>query len=133
MNDKELEKIFKQKKEKIQTKKNGKVVTTQGFVNTTFPQFKLWFKQDVFDKGCFYCGLTNTQSLSLYNKRYHATRGGKRGKRLELDRQDPIKKYDELENLVWCCYWCNNAKSNFFTALEFVPIAKAIGAVLRTI
>lgn len=133
MSEKELEKIFKQEKEKKQTKKNGKVVITPGFVTTTFPQFQAWFKQDVFDKGCFYCGLTNSESLALYNKRYHATRGGKRGKRLELDRKDPSMNYDLLDNLVWCCYWCNNAKSNFFSANEFMPIAKAIGNALRQI
>ena len=65
--------------------------------------------------------------------RADATRGGKRGKRLELDRVNPNLPYDNLDNIVWCCYWCNNAKSNFFTNDEFLPIANAIGNVLRNI
>jgi hypothetical protein len=65
--------------------------------------------------------------------RPHATRGGKRVKRLELDRIDPDLEYDILENIVWCCYWCNNAKSNFFTNEEFKPIALSIGKILREI
>ncbi len=65
--------------------------------------------------------------------RLDATRGGKRGRRLEIDRINPSLSYDRLENLVWCCYWCNNAKSNFFTKEEFMPIAKIIGEALKKI
>lgn len=101
-----------------------------GFVNVTFIDFQNWFDQKLFDKGCSYCGSTNEQSLELYNLRPNATRGGKRGKRLELDRMNPFVPYDNLENIVWCCYWCNNTKSNFFTADEFAGIAKAIGEAL---
>jgi len=50
-----------------------------------------------------------------------------------LDRKDPKETYDNLDNLVWCCYWCNNAKSNFFTEEEFKPIGKSIGMVLKQI
>jgi hypothetical protein len=28
------------------------------------------------------------------------------------------------------CYWCNNAKTDEFTAEEFKPIGEAIGAAL---
>jgi hypothetical protein len=59
--------------------------------------------------------------------------GGKRGKRLEIDRKDPFMAYDNLDNIVWCCYWCNNAKSNFFNETEFKPIALAIGNSIRKI
>jgi hypothetical protein len=65
--------------------------------------------------------------------RLDATRGGKRGKRLEIDRRDPRLSYDDINNIVWCCYWCNNAKSNFFTEEEFRPIALAIGEALKKI
>jgi len=111
---------------------------TAGFIAATFSDFKLWFKLDEFHKGCHYCGTTNQKSAELYllqrsGRRPDATRGGKRGKRLELDRKDPFKPYDDLSNLVWCCYWCNNAKSNFFTEQEFRPIAKAIGEAIAKI
>ena len=134
MTKNELRLIFSQKKQKTNPK--GKI--TAGFVNITFDQFQEWFNEDDFNRGCFYCGITNDRSYQLYQmqrlgERPDATRGGKRGKRLELDRCDPNQPYDNLENIVWCCYWCNNAKSNFFTQNEFAPIARAIGEVLRNI
>jgi hypothetical protein len=137
MSEEQLKKIFNQKKQK-ETIKNGKTVIKHGFVNTTFDQFSSWFQQDVFDKGCHYCGTTNQRSNDLYQlqrtgKRYDATRGGKRGRRLELDRKNANRSYDDLDNLVWCCYWCNNAKSNFFSEEEFVPIGAAIASALKRI
>lgn len=131
----ELRKIFNRKKEKLD-KKTLKI--TAGFKSTKFNEFNQWFKKEEFDLGCHYCGITNEESLKLYNMqragaRPDATRGGKRGKRLELDRKNPFKPYDDLDNLVWCCYWCNNAKSNFFTYEEFKPIAIEIGTALKRI
>lgn len=129
-----LKNIYTQKKATLSTKGKKK----DGFEYTSFDQFLNWFNQDVFENGCHYCGTTNEESGRLYNfqrngLRPDATRGGKRGKRLELDRVDPNDSYDNLNNLVWCCYWCNNAKTNFFTAEEFKPIAKEIGNQLKNI
>lgn len=134
MTTEEKKKIFNQKKEKIN--KQGKTIA--GFRNTTFEDFLNWYDEEIFNQGCNYCGTTNEQSLYLYEMqrngiRPDATRGGKRGKRLELDRVNPNLPYDNLDNLVWCCYWCNNAKTNFFTHDEFMPIARAIGGALRII
>jgi hypothetical protein len=134
MTTEEKKKIFNQKKEKIN--KQGKTIA--GFRNTTFEDFLNWYDEEIFNQGCKYCGTTNEQSLYLYEMqrngiRPDATRGGKRGKRLELDRVNPNLPYDNLDNLVWCCYWCNNAKTNFFTHDEFMPIARAIGGALRII
>jgi hypothetical protein len=134
MSPTELKIIFTQKKEKID--KKGKIIA--GFRNITFEDFSNWFNKAIFNNGCKYCGITNERSLQLYEMqrnglRADATRGGKRGKRLELDRVNPNLPYDNLDNLVWCCYWCNNAKSNFFSYEEFLPIANEIGNVLRNI
>jgi hypothetical protein len=138
----ELRKIFNQKKQKTDrtVSKKGiiKEKLVEGFEKTTFEEFQLWFKESRYQSGCKYCGTSSASTLNLYNKaisgeRYNWTRGGKRGKRLELDRIDPSQKYDELQNLVWCCYWCNNAKSNFFSKTEFEPIAKAIGKAINKI
>lgn len=142
MSPEELRKIYNQKKQRtkrtISKKGNVKEKIVEGFVKTTFEEFQTWFKKSKYQSGCKYCGTSSFSTLKLYNdantgERYDWTRGGKRGKRLELDRVDPSKKYDELENLVWCCYWCNNAKSNFFNEDEFEPIAKEIGKVIKKI
>lgn len=129
MNEEQLKKIFQGKYRKKD--KKGKPIAS--FQNTTFEQFKAWFNQEEYDRGCIYCGTTHERSLELAKLRPQATRSGKRAQRLELDRQDPVKEYDNLPNLKWCCYWCNNAKSNFFSANEFVPIGRAIGEVLKGI
>lgn len=118
---------------------NNKKNEHNGFLNTTVENFIEWFDQDKFDKGCCYCGTTNETSLKIFeaqmnNIRHNATRGGKRMRRLELERRDPNEPYDNLSNLDWACYWCNNAKSNFFTENEFKEgISIAIKSVIDQI
>jgi hypothetical protein len=143
MTKEHLKTIYNQKKQKIERKTNKKGIIIEkvvaGFNLTTFDQFyNNWYNKEKFDKGCFYCGTTNETSEALYKIqldgiRPNATRGGKRGKRLELDRIDPNLPYDHIDNIVWSCYWCNNAKSNFFTKEEFEPIAKEIGKCIKKI
>jgi len=125
-----LREIYKSKRQRLDTT-TGKV--TIGFEKATFDEFWRWFQLSKFGEGCHYCGTTNDQSSRLYEMRKTRTRGGKRGKRLELDRINPDLPYDCLDNLVWCCYWCNNAKSNFFSDQEFKSIAVEIGKVLNEI
>lgn len=143
MTKEELKIIFNQKKQKTERKISKKGMVKEkliaGFNLITFDQFyNNWFNKENFEKGCSYCGTTNKTSEALYKiqqegLRPDATRGGKRGKRLELDRVDPNLPYDNLNNIVWCCYWCNNAKSNFFSKEEFEPIAKEIGKSIEKI
>lgn len=133
MKREELKKVYDGKKQKREKRKDGSYKIIQGFVNSTFGEFLTWHQQSNFDQGCWYCGLTNEESFQLYNMRPHATRGGKRGRRLEIDRKDPLQPYDNLPNLVWCCYWCNNAKSNFFSEEEFTFVAIEIIRQLRNI
>ena len=143
MTKEELKIIFNQKKQKTERKISKKGIVKEkliaGFNLITFDQFyNNWFNKENFEKGCSYCGTTNKTSEALYKiqqegLRPDATRGGKRGKRLELDRVNPNLPYDNLNNIVWCCYWCNNAKSNFFSKEEFEPIAKEIGKSIEKI
>ena len=37
---------------------------------------------------------------------------------MEIDRIDPSGDYSK-ENIVLCCYWCNNAKTDEFSYFEF--------------
>lgn len=79
---------------------------------------------------CEYCGLTAQETRLLYEHYPECTRGGKRGKRLEWDRKNPFLPYS-IENLVKACYWCNSAKTNYFSYEEFKNIGPAIGAINR--
>jgi hypothetical protein len=100
----------------------------KSFNTISFDKFKEWYLK--LDKCCEYCGLTPEESLVLFKKYPHATRGGRRGKRLELDRKNPRLEYgSDLSNIVLACYWCNNAKTNYFTYDEFLLIGKSISAV----
>lgn len=114
--DKELRKIY-----------NSKV----GLKKNSFDIFKEWYIKQ--NNCCAYCSLTTEQSLVLFNKYPNATRGGRRGKRLEIDRIDPkIKDYGaDINNLVLACYWCNNAKTNYFTYDEFKIIGKSFSEIQK--
>lgn len=93
--------------------------------NIPFNTFKEWYLAQ--NNCCIYCGLNNLESIQLSQKYPEATRGGKRGFSLELDRKDPkITDYSVLENLCFACYWCNNAKTNYFSFKEFQIIGLSI-------
>lgn len=77
---------------------------------------------------CHYCGITPEQIQQLWEKDPELTKRG-RGRKLELERLAPNEKYSNLGNLVFSCYWCNNAKTDTFTETEF----KKIGEVIRGI
>lgn len=81
-------------------------------------------------KECHYCGI-NEETIkemldvnSFNTIRFYYNRG--RG--LEIDRKDPLKGY-EKDNLVLCCYWCNNAKTDEFDDKEFKAIGSVIGLI----
>lgn len=77
-------------------------------------------------KVCYYCGITEEECKNFFNNHPEWTRGGHRGKSLEVDRIDSNKGY-EPKNVVWACYPCNNSKSNYCNTMdEFKPIAKGI-------
>lgn len=100
-----------------------------GLKQINIDDFQNWY--DSKNGCCDYCGLTSNESLALFNKYPQSTRGGRRGKRLELDRIDPqIKNYgQDIHNLALACYWCNNAKTNYFTFEEFKKIGERIKEV----
>ena len=101
----------------------------KGLKNIDFDSFKNWYESQ--NDACSYCGLTSADSAKLFHKYPKATRGGRRGKRLELDRKDSaIANYGkDINNLALACYWCNNAKTNYISYDEF----KIIGATFSHI
>jgi len=71
---------------------------------------------------CYYCGIEEKDFVPIWGEFY----GGKtRGKKLEVDRKDNGKGYT-LENCVFSCSICNNAKSDKFTGEEFKKVGKSI-------
>lgn len=83
------------------------------------------------DSSCFYCGVTQEQIRELLDKKaLTASRNGKRGISLEIERLKPDESYLVKENNVLACYWCNNAKSDHFGCYEFKAyVAPGIRAI----
>jgi hypothetical protein len=92
--------------------------STNEFINWYFNQTKV----------CYYCGLeekelqflvmTGKLSSNRFPKDGQISRGRARGIWLEIDRKEPKGKYN-IENCVLSCYFCNNDKSDIFTAEEY--------------
>jgi hypothetical protein len=103
-----------------------------GIKQIDIEDFQKWY--DSKNGCCDYCGLTSSESLLLFNNYPKSTRGGKRGQRLELDRINPlITNYGtDINNLALACYWCNNAKTNYFTFDEFKKIGEMIKEIQQS-
>jgi len=80
------------------------------------------YKRD--GKKCYYCGIKEEDFIRVWGEFY----GGSRGYKLEVDRKDNEKGYNE-ENCVLACAICNNAKSDKFTYEEFKKVGEAIKEV----
>jgi 5-methylcytosine-specific restriction endonuclease McrA len=88
----------------------------------------LWYTNT--EKKCKYCRLSEQDLDSLHNQHNHINkRYPKRGKVLEIDRKNSTLSYLIIDNLVLACYWCNNAKTDTFTELEFLKIGKVINKI----
>jgi len=92
----------------------------------SFWKFKEWYEKT--ERKCFYCGITESQISELFDKGALYTKRN-RGRKLEIERLSPNEPYENLKNLVFSCYWCNNAKTDTFTSEEFKNIGKEIGKI----
>lgn len=82
------------------------------------------------ERSCAYCGISPEQLEKLNanaGTEFGLTSRG-RGKKLEVDQIQPKKGYVK-DNMTLCCYWCNNAKTDTFSVLEFKEIARGINKV----
>jgi 5-methylcytosine-specific restriction endonuclease McrA len=92
--------------------------------------FYSWHKTE--NHECFYCHITEDEINKLIESRQiHTKRLPTRGRKLEIERLQPNKEYNDLMNLRYCCYWCNNAKSDEFSEDEFKAIGNSIGAIWK--
>jgi 5-methylcytosine-specific restriction endonuclease McrA len=93
--------------------------------------FYTFYGDDERDRKCFYCKIKETEIKQLIGRNLiYSKRLSTRGITMEVDRQDANKGYVK-GNIVTCCYWCNNAKTDEFDDIEFDPIGKLIGETLR--
>lgn len=93
-----------------------------------FETFKNWYEKA--DKKCFYCNITEREIQGLWEKYPDLTKRN-RGRKLEIERLEPNKSYRETSNLVFSCYWCNNAKTDTFTKDEFIEVGKVISKIWK--
>ncbi len=79
-----------------------------------------------YEKTCEYCKTKRSEfakmieSGQIITKRLYS-----RGRTLEIDRINPNDDYN-MNNIVLCCYWCNNAKTDEFSYEDFIEIGKEI-------
>lgn len=120
----ERKSFLSEKLKKAQELENEDFTITDRFLY----KFFLWFEQT--PKICIYCGLEEEQLEALHSMPGHINkRYPQRGKSLEIDRKKPDRPYSDIDNLVFACYWCNNAKTDTFTDDEF----KEVGIEIRKI
>lgn len=94
---------------------------------TVFPyeDFKDFIKSK---KDCEYCHITEDKIKILIDNHQLNKKKDTRGWSLEIDRKKPNFEYTK-ENCVWCCYWCNNAKTDEFSYDEFWKIGEVIQSI----
>jgi 5-methylcytosine-specific restriction endonuclease McrA len=98
--------------------------SAEGFAS--FAAFHDWYL--ALPQQCYYCGISPAQIEAMRAAdQIHTKRWATRGRRLELDRLDPEGAYN-ADNVVLCCYWCNNAKTDEFSPAAFRAIAAGIRA-----
>ena len=84
------------------------------------------FKELLENTSCTYCGISLKQIAKLGRAgKLNNKRSETRGYTLEIDRISPNLEYTK-DNCCMSCYWCNNAKTDEFSASEFKTIAKGI-------
>lgn len=105
-------------------------------------QYKILFTTDYFPFGdfekiydtdpkkriCHYCKISD-EEISKLRSRGKIYSKVQRGYTMEIDRLAPNHEYSK-ENCVLACYWCNNAKSDEFTADE---VSEHIGPGIESI
>lgn len=96
-----------------------------------YDKFKGWYLKQYESPKCYYCGIPEVTIKKIYWDTRETKRPPTRV-RLELDRKDPNGNYNP-DNVVLACFVCNNAKSDIFSAEEFMPIGKEIEKIWRKI
>jgi len=96
-----------------------------------FDEYFNWYQNT--EKKCHYCGLKENESQEIvmtgllksnrFPQNGQMKRGQARGVWLEVDRPEPKDDY-KLYNVVLCCYFCNNDKSDVFNENQYRAFSK---------
>jgi hypothetical protein len=98
-------------------------------IGGSFWDFNYWY--NTADPRCHYCGITQENLTLLHTYGLVDNKRTTRGKTLEIDRKIPNERYNNLQNLTYSCYWCNNAKTDTFTEEEFMIVGEAISKIWK--
>lgn len=113
----------------MKTKKNELQNEIEKFRKNYISHFSKVFEEDKFynlldQEECAYCRLTEKE-IRVLAKGKQLHKKVERGWKLEIDRLNSNLEY-KPDNCVMACYWCNNAKTDEFTAEEFMEVGNAI-------
>jgi hypothetical protein len=124
-------------KQQLRNWYNGKMrQKNMGF--RTYEIFERWYQKQ--PKQCHYCHIEEVvvQEIVMrglltsarFPKIGLKARGRNRGKWLEVDRKNPLRKYSAA-NCVLACYFCNNDKSDVFDELQYQAFKENRACFLR--
>lgn len=92
----------------------------------SYDEFEEFFGKDDGPRRCEYCKITEQEiKMMIENGLITTKRLNTRGRTMEVDRRRPNGEYTK-DNLVVCCYWCNNAKTDEFSEGEFILIGETM-------
>ncbi|MBI4647896.1 MAG: hypothetical protein HY738_15225 [Bacteroidia bacterium] len=90
---------------------------------------KIYGTDDNTYRKCDYCEITERDIQRLADADNIMTKHlFSRGRSMEIDRKDSFADYSK-DNIVLCCYWCNNAKTDEFSYDEFKFVGKSFKQV----
>lgn len=98
-------------------------------IGGNFWDFNYWLL--ITEPHCHYCGITQNELTRLHSSGLIDNKRTTRGRTLEIDRKMPNEPYNNIQNLTYSCYWCNNAKTDTFTEEEFMIIGNAISKIWK--
>ncbi len=95
-----------------------------------FEDYYQWYLDQ--ESKCDYCGITESEIEGLMKKDHIFTKNfPSKGSKLEYHRKEINLENDQIENVVLCCYWCNNAKTDEFSYEEFKSVGKAMSDIWK--
>ncbi len=121
--------------QRIEQLENIHIDLFKSFETQYVEKFSLKFPESDFiklieTKHCHYCQITLDEIETLGEKK-KIYKKSLRGWTLEIDRLNSNFEYSP-DNCVMSCYWCNNAKTDEFTEIEFLQIGKEIRKIWLT-